>query len=32
MSKFFPPALTSEIRGEIIVFKEGEDEIDTRDC
>ena len=26
MSIFFPPALTSEIRGEIIVFKQGEDE------
>ena len=26
MSKFFPPALTSERRGEIIVFKQGEDE------
>ena len=26
MSRFFPPALTSEIRGEIIVFKQGEDE------
>ena len=27
MSRFFPPALTSERRGEIIVFKQGEDEI-----
>ena len=27
MSKFFPPALTSKRRGEIIVFKQGEDEI-----
>ena len=26
MSKFFPPALTVERRGEIIVFKQGEDE------
>ena len=26
MSRFFPPALTSERRGEIIVFKQGEDE------
>ena len=26
MSKFFPPALTSERRGEIIVFKQGGDE------
>ena len=26
MSKFFPPTLTSERRGEIIVFKQGEDE------
>ena len=26
MSIFFPPALTSERRGEIIVFKKGEDE------
>ena len=26
MSRFFPPALTVERRGEIIVFKEGEDE------
>ena len=26
MSRFFPPALTSEIIGEIIVFKQGEDE------
>ena len=26
MSKFFPPALTSERRGEIIVFKQGEEE------
>ena len=26
MRKFFPPALTSERRGEIIVFKQGEDE------
>ena len=26
MSRFFPPALTSERRGEIIVFKRGEDE------
>ena len=26
MSKFFPPSLTSERRGEIIVFKKGEDE------
>ena len=26
MSKFFPPALTFERRGEIIVFKQGEDE------
>ena len=26
MSKFFPHALTSEMRGEIIVFKQGEDE------
>ena len=25
-STFFPPSLTSEMRGEIIVFKEGEDE------
>ena len=25
MSRFFPPALTSERRGEIIVFKQGED-------
>ena len=23
MSRFFPPALTAEIRGEIIVFKQG---------
>ena len=26
MSKFFPPALTFEMREEIIVFKQGEDE------
>ena len=26
MSRFFPPALTAERRGEIIVFKQGEDE------
>ena len=26
MSRFFPPALTSERRREIIVFKQGEDE------
>ena len=26
MSRFFPPALTLERRGEIIVFKKGEDE------
>ena len=26
MSKFFPPALTIERRGEIIIFKQGEDE------
>ena len=26
MSRFFPPALTSERRGEIIVFKQGDDE------
>ena len=26
MSRFFPPALTTERRGEIIVFKQGEDE------
>ena len=26
MSKFFPPALTFERRGEIIVFKQGKDE------
>ena len=26
MSRFFPPALTSEMRGEIIVFKQGKDE------
>ena len=26
MSRFFPPALTSEMRGEIIVFKKEEDE------
>ena len=26
MSIFFPPALTFERRGEIIVFKQGEDE------
>ena len=26
ISRFFPPALTSERRGEIIVFKQGEDE------
>ena len=26
MSRFFPPALTFEMRGEIIVFKQGEDE------
>ena len=26
MSRFFPPTLTSERRGEIIVFKQGEDE------
>ena len=26
MSRFFPPALTSERRAEIIVFKQGEDE------
>ena len=26
MSRFFPPALTTEGRGEIIVFKQGEDE------
>ena len=26
MSRFFPPALTTERRGEIIVFKKGEDE------
>ena len=39
MSRFFPPTLTSERRGEIIVFKQGEDEKvstmhgkDTKDC
>ena len=38
MSRFFPPALTSERRGENIVFKQGEDESlynhgkDTKDC
>ena len=26
MSRFFPPALTLKMRGEIIVFKQGEDE------
>ena len=26
MSRFFPPALTAERRGEIIVFKQGEKE------
>ena len=26
MSRFFPPALTVERKGEIIVFKQGEDE------
>ena len=26
MGRFFPPALTSEMRGEIIIFKQGEDE------
>ena len=26
MGRFFPPALTSEKRGEIIVFKQDEDE------
>ena len=26
MSRFFPHALTLEIRGEIIIFKQGEDE------
>ena len=26
MSRFFPPAFTAERRGEIIVFKQGEDE------
>ena len=26
MSRFFPPALTAKGRGEIIVFKQGEDE------
>ena len=26
MSRFFPPTLTSKMRGEIIVFKQGEDE------
>ena len=26
MSKFFPHALTSEMRGEIVVFKQGDDE------
>ena len=26
MSRFFPPTLTSERRGEIIVFKQGDDE------
>ena len=26
MSRFFPPALTSKMRGEIIVFKQGDDE------
>ena len=26
MSRFFPPVLTSERRGEIIVFKQGDDE------
>ena len=26
MNRFFPPALTSKRRGEIIVFKQGEDE------
>ena len=26
MSRFFPPALIAEIRGEIIVFKQGEEE------
>ena len=37
MNRFFPPALTSERRGEIIIFKQGEDESlymherDTRD-
>ena len=38
MSIFFPPALTSERRGEIIVFKQGKMRVstmhgrDTRDC
>ena len=38
MSRFFPPALTSERRGEIIVFKQGKMRVstmhgrDTRDC
>ena len=26
MSRFFPPTLTAKRRGEIIVFKQGEDE------
>ena len=26
ISRFFPPALTSKMRGEIIVFKQGDDE------
>ena len=26
MSRYFPPALTADRRGEIIVFKQGEDE------
>ena len=38
MSRFFPPALTVERRGEILVFKQGEDENlytswrDSKDC
>ena len=38
MSRFFPPALTSERIGEIIVFKQGKMRVstmhrrDTRDC
>ena len=32
MSRFFPPTLTSEMRGEIIVFKHGEDKILHNAC